>query len=373
MMPVASFCRRLPPVALSCALLAVLAGPGAASDISARLDAMTKTLVSGYRAKQTAPQSVSLAVLPLNCQERLAKEHVGVAVSELLTHHFVRGGAFVVVERSALNKVLEEQKLQMSGAIDAESAVKVGKLLGAQVLLLGSVEKLGRKYQINARLVDVSGGEILATAYEELPAKLFEEEAGPLLAQIPERQVIGLYLLYNYRRNSNSFPTYQDQSGGPQPLTISPHAFSLNMIGGGIRYFPYRTWMVDMNMAVPAGVKSIASSSDEIADSRRISARTMLLLRGTVNWIHPWFHSLRTLSGAGISYYRIAPDKVSYGSVVVPTIRAGLEYKPQARLGIAFFLNYDFLNKTGSDISIPGGQILKLNRLSLEPALSLYF
>src|ERR1035437_8464855 len=38
---------------------------------------------------------------------------------------------FEVVERAALKKIIEEQKLALTGAINAEDAVQVGNLLGA--------------------------------------------------------------------------------------------------------------------------------------------------------------------------------------------------------------------------------------------------
>lgn len=46
---------------------------------------------------------------------------------------------FTVVNRSQLNKVLKEQKLQHSELLSGSSASKVGKLLGAEVLISGEV------------------------------------------------------------------------------------------------------------------------------------------------------------------------------------------------------------------------------------------
>lgn len=44
-----------------------------------------------------------------------------------------------IVDRSSMNDVLKEQKLQLSGSIDANTAVQVGELTGAQALLTGNV------------------------------------------------------------------------------------------------------------------------------------------------------------------------------------------------------------------------------------------
>jgi TolB-like protein len=57
-----------------------------------------------------------------------------------------------------LEKVLSEQKLSMSGVTDAETAVKVGKLVGAKFVMVGSISKLGNTYTLNSRLIDVESG-----------------------------------------------------------------------------------------------------------------------------------------------------------------------------------------------------------------------
>lgn len=47
---------------------------------------------------------------------------------------------FNVINRSDLKKIVEEQKIQNSGLIDASTAVEVGNLLGAQAIISGSVD-----------------------------------------------------------------------------------------------------------------------------------------------------------------------------------------------------------------------------------------
>ncbi|MBN1829791.1 MAG: hypothetical protein JW884_11685 [Deltaproteobacteria bacterium] len=49
------------------------------------------------------------------------------------------GLGYKVVERSSLDKVVSEQKLQMSGLLDPDTASKVGKLVGVDAVILGNV------------------------------------------------------------------------------------------------------------------------------------------------------------------------------------------------------------------------------------------
>jgi len=44
------------------------------------------------------------------------------------------------IERHRLRKVLEEQGLQMSGAVDTDNAIKAGKIIGVQAVITGSVQ-----------------------------------------------------------------------------------------------------------------------------------------------------------------------------------------------------------------------------------------
>jgi TolB-like protein len=70
--------------------------------------------------------------------------------------------ALAVVERAELERVLGEIALGQSGVVDEQSAPKVGKMLGARTLLLGSFMKgMGDEIRIDARLVEVESGRVL--------------------------------------------------------------------------------------------------------------------------------------------------------------------------------------------------------------------
>lgn len=69
-----------------------------------------------------------------------------------------------VIERERIQWLLSELDLQADeGRVDQQTAVRAGKLLGAQSVLLGSYIKHGKKMIITARLVKVETGEIIMT------------------------------------------------------------------------------------------------------------------------------------------------------------------------------------------------------------------
>lgn len=89
-------------------------------------------------------------------------DDMGAIVAEWFITAFVKEGRFDVVERGLLKKILDEQKLGMSGVVDETTATKIGKLLGVKIIISGSVLKLQRILEINARIIDVQTASIIA-------------------------------------------------------------------------------------------------------------------------------------------------------------------------------------------------------------------
>ncbi len=118
---------------------------------------------------------------------------IGRGISDLLVDELVRDGTFSIIERNRLNTVLAEQDFSTSQRADAATAAKVGRVLGVNAIIVGSITQFGTeekstgvggalgrwsgfgggkvgtskgkaKVGINARLIDVNTGEILAVA-----------------------------------------------------------------------------------------------------------------------------------------------------------------------------------------------------------------
>ncbi len=96
----------------------------------------------------------------LDFKSLLADEELGIAVSEILRTELASLGDYTVIERGMLEQILEEQALQSSGAIDSGTAAEIGKLLGANLVVTGSIVKTGDVYTINSRFIDIETGVI---------------------------------------------------------------------------------------------------------------------------------------------------------------------------------------------------------------------
>nr|WP_321501657.1 CsgG/HfaB family protein [uncultured Dethiosulfovibrio sp.] len=89
--------------------------------------------------------------------------HLGSAVSEVIRIEMasIPGVDLTVVDVNHVKKAASEQRIGMSGLVDPASAAKVGKVVGARYVLVGSVNSLGGEVSLESRLIDVETGTIL--------------------------------------------------------------------------------------------------------------------------------------------------------------------------------------------------------------------
>ena len=108
-------------------------------------------------------QKAKVAVLDFQLQgDGFQTTDMGSIVAEWLITALVKEGRFDVVERRLLQKLVAEQKLALTGLVDARSAVKLGKVLGVKIIISGSVMKFQNILEVNARIIDVQSGSIIA-------------------------------------------------------------------------------------------------------------------------------------------------------------------------------------------------------------------
>lgn len=84
-------------------------------------------------------------------------------LSTRLESELVIVNKYKVVERSKIDEILKEQKLQLSGCVE-ECLIEIGNMVGAKKVIVGSVGIFGSDYTSSARLVNAETGEILKSA-----------------------------------------------------------------------------------------------------------------------------------------------------------------------------------------------------------------
>ena len=88
-------------------------------------------------------------------QEEVADVCVGTMTNALANIDYI-----TLVERRQIEKIVNEQKFQLSGLTE-EEGVEVGKISKADIILLGSVGRLGSSLIMSARLISVTTGKVL--------------------------------------------------------------------------------------------------------------------------------------------------------------------------------------------------------------------
>ncbi|OGS35202.1 MAG: hypothetical protein A2293_02325 [Elusimicrobia bacterium RIFOXYB2_FULL_49_7] len=117
--------------------------------------------------------SLTVGVLPFSnnsLSEKEALEPLCKGLGEMMTTELSKIKSLKMIERTDLNKIIQELGLSMSGLTDESAAQKAGKLLGADLLMMGSFNQgFDGEMRIDARLVNVETGETVTA--EEVTGK----------------------------------------------------------------------------------------------------------------------------------------------------------------------------------------------------------
>jgi PBP1b-binding outer membrane lipoprotein LpoB len=97
-----------------------------------------------------------------------ADKNISEQVIDELEYIFVSSGNFTMVNRRTLDAIMGEQKFQLSGNVEDNEAVSIGKMTGANIVITGSVSGAGSSRRLTLRALDVQTGQIIAMARESL-------------------------------------------------------------------------------------------------------------------------------------------------------------------------------------------------------------
>ncbi|MCK5600090.1 hypothetical protein KAI78_10740 [bacterium] len=92
-------------------------------------------------------------------------------IADFISDGLVGTGRFTVIERSAINLIMQEMSFQKAGCTSAECAVKVGKILAVNKMIVGKISLINKIYYIRIKLVDVETSRIEASATMEVKEK----------------------------------------------------------------------------------------------------------------------------------------------------------------------------------------------------------
>lgn len=325
--------------------------PARAGELDPKMDSIIKQFARDAGTKGITPGATA-AVFPYNCDEKLAKKRVDIAIVELLTARLLSAGTFRLVERVQLETVLKEQKLSLSGAIESATAAQVGRLAGARLAVQGNVIRVGRVYQISSKLVDTESAEIISASIVEVPVETFDEEAARYLVLVPEREALGFYTGFSaWPVKTKTLPAVTIPGTGGIKLTPTPKSGSFAIVTVGVRYQVAKKWILDAAFAPVANLGPMLRF--EIPPPNAVDSPSMMDGMGgrlSINYSSNLSRKWRSFYGLGYQLYGISYGEDSHWTVGTTKLdgptgganvasafgRAGFEWRVKERFGWSF-------------------------------------
>jgi TolB-like protein len=134
------------------------------------LSLLPALLVAQQRGQDTRP---GIAVLPFNNGgsygqgkedfDALERGIAGMMISELAQNPAAR-----VVERQEIQRLVDEQNLGAQGRVEGNTAAKIGKLVGARYMVMGTFVDFYGDFRVDVRLINTETGEVVKTESERM-------------------------------------------------------------------------------------------------------------------------------------------------------------------------------------------------------------
>lgn len=124
--------------AVTVALLAAIAAGAASQSADAQAKRRPRLAIMDF--DYATVQTTSAAIFGTNVD-------IGKGIRDLLVNDLVKDGSYSIIERAAMDKILAEQNFSNSNRADPMSAAKIGKLLGIDAMVIGSITEFGNETQ----------------------------------------------------------------------------------------------------------------------------------------------------------------------------------------------------------------------------------
>lgn len=161
------------------------------------------------------------------------KEKYGEAIAGMLMTELINGKVFQVIERSEIDRMMSEMAFQVSGAVDVNTAKRIGEILGVDILVFGTVAKFGQLVESDIRLIDTQSGRALLadhassesgiemrTMVENLARKIEKRYLGRLVEEVVISSNPAGAIVFIDGVNEGKTPLVKNLSQGPHRIRI---------------------------------------------------------------------------------------------------------------------------------------------------------
>jgi hypothetical protein len=125
------------------------------NSVEATLERAAGTLMDKIPAKS------KIAIVYVSARDAEVSEFISGELEFIMV-----GNGYTLIDRSELDRIRKEQALQMSGEVDDNQAVSIGKFAGADVIITGAVTGSGELRRLRLRALSTESAAVLAAASE---------------------------------------------------------------------------------------------------------------------------------------------------------------------------------------------------------------
>jgi tetratricopeptide (TPR) repeat protein len=93
-------------------------------------------------------------------------ESVGNLIVDLLSSALISTKKYRVLDRSQREAVMKEIEYSHSDSVDEEYQLRLGRLLAADKIVIGSLGMIGKRYILNLKMLNVETGEAVSSSYQ---------------------------------------------------------------------------------------------------------------------------------------------------------------------------------------------------------------
>ena len=112
----------------------------------------------------TLQKEAIIAIINISSDDSEVSEFIAGELEYILVNK-----SFNVVDRSQLDKIRQEQNFQLSGVVDDNSAVSIGKFIGANIVITGAISGSGDMRRLRLRALDTQTARVVGAASEAFP------------------------------------------------------------------------------------------------------------------------------------------------------------------------------------------------------------
>jgi hypothetical protein len=117
-------------------------------------------------------KTIKLAVLPTEHISGSGSKTLSGYITEKMTYGIYDAKVGKLVERARLSRVMDELQLSHAPTFDEDTAKRIGRMSGADIVIISSYIEIGAKIiEINAKAVSIETGEIVGVGTAKLPAE----------------------------------------------------------------------------------------------------------------------------------------------------------------------------------------------------------